>query len=152
MDKASEIVITQAIQGDIDELFELYTQLHGNTIPEMDERVKEIIRHILADPDYHLLIGRSDGRLVASVSLVVIPNLTHSQRPYALVENVITDEAYRGLSYATILLEAARAIAVSNHCYKIMLMTGSKSDKTLAFYERAGYNRQDKTAFIQWLS
>ncbi len=151
MNEASEIVITQAIHGDIDELFELYTQLHGNTIPEMDERVKETIRYILADPNYHLLIGRSDGHLVASVSMIVIPNLTHSQRPYALVENVITDEAYRGLSYATILLEAARAIAVSNHCYKIMLMTGSKSDKTLAFYERAGYNRQDKTAFIQWL-
>jgi hypothetical protein len=29
--------------------------------------------------------------------------------------------------------------------------TGSKLDSTLSFYERAGYNKNDKTAFIQWL-
>ena len=151
MDTHQTIVITQAISEDIAELFELYTKLHENTIPEMDERVNEVIRHILVDPNYHLLIGRTEVRLVASVSLLVIPNLTHNQRPYALVENVITDAMYRGHGYATMLLEAARTIAVDNHCYKIMLMTGSKSDKTLAFYERAGYNQQDKTGFIQWL-
>jgi hypothetical protein len=35
--------------------------------------------------------------------------------------------------------------------YKIMLMTGSKKESTLSFYEKAGYNRSDKTAFIQWI-
>ena len=33
-----------------------------------------------------------------------------------------------------------------------MLLTGSKSEKTLDFYRRAGYNSADKTAFIQWLN
>jgi hypothetical protein len=33
-----------------------------------------------------------------------------------------------------------------------MLMTGSKLESTFRFYERAGYNRRDKTAFIQWLN
>jgi len=32
-----------------------------------------------------------------------------------------------------------------------MLLTGSKDDKTLSFYNNAGYNSADKTAFIQWL-
>jgi hypothetical protein len=31
-----------------------------------------------------------------------------------------------------------------------MLLTGSKEQSTLDFYEHAGYNRNDKTAFIQW--
>lgn len=31
-----------------------------------------------------------------------------------------------------------------------MLLTGSKNEKTLNFYENAGYNGVDKTAFIQW--
>ena len=30
-----------------------------------------------------------------------------------------------------------------------MLLTGSKLDSTLNFYERAGYDRHEKTAFIQ---
>ncbi len=33
----------------------------------------------------------------------------------------------------------------------MMLLTGSKLDSTLNFYENAGYNKNDKTAFIMWL-
>lgn len=33
-----------------------------------------------------------------------------------------------------------------------MLLTGSKTPKTLEFYKNAGYNSTDKTAFIKWLS
>lgn len=44
-----------------------------------------------------------------------------------------------------------RAIAMQANCYKMMLLTGSKKESTLAFYARAGYNSTDKTAFIQWL-
>ena len=48
-------------------------------------------------------------------------------------------------------LEAACGIARSAGCYKVMLLTGSKQDATLRFYERAGFNQNDKTAFIRWL-
>lgn len=37
------------------------------------------------------------------------------------------------------------------NCYKMMLLTGSKKTETLRFFEKAGYNSSDKTAFIQWL-
>lgn len=33
----------------------------------------------------------------------------------------------------------------------MMLLTGSKLESTIKFYEHAGYNRNDKTAFIRWL-
>jgi len=33
----------------------------------------------------------------------------------------------------------------------MMLLTGAKDERTLRFYESAGFNREDKTAFIQWL-
>jgi hypothetical protein len=32
-----------------------------------------------------------------------------------------------------------------------MLMTGARDAGTLRFYEQAGYNSADKTAFNQWL-
>lgn len=83
--------------------------------------------------------------------LVIVPNLTQGQRPYGLIENVVTDEAHRNRGYASRLLDFAKGIATERRCYKIMLMTGSKTESTWRFYERAGYNRTDKTAFIQWL-
>ena len=33
----------------------------------------------------------------------------------------------------------------------MMLLTGSKKAGTLHFYEKAGYNSSDKTAFIHWI-
>ena len=43
------------------------------------------------------------------------------------------------------------SIPEQENCYKMMLLTGSKKPETLHFYEKAGYNSSDKTAFIQWI-
>jgi GNAT superfamily N-acetyltransferase len=67
------------------------------------------------------------------------------------VENVVTHSDFRGKGIATACLNYARDIAKSENCYKLMLLTGSKNENTLNFYRRAGYNSEDKTAFIQWL-
>ncbi len=78
-------------------------------------------------------------------------NAPFSLRPYAFVENVITDKEYRKKGFATACLNFAKEIAKRENCYKMMLLTGSKEENTLRFYEQAGYNKNDKTAFIQWL-
>ena len=49
------------------------------------------------------------------------------------------------------VLEEAVRIACENHCYKVLLTTGSKRESTLRFYREAGFNDQDKTAFVRWL-
>ena len=82
---------------------------------------------------------------------VIIPNLTRGVRPYALVENVVTHKDYRNRGYATAVLQKAKQTAEESNCYKMMLLTGAKDEKTLRFYQKSGYNSSDKTAFIQWL-
>jgi GNAT superfamily N-acetyltransferase len=129
----------------------LYTELHDNPFPLIDDRVLRVWESMQSDPGHHVIGGFLGKELVSSCILLVVPNLTHGQRPYALIENVITAEKARGKGYAGEVLSYARQEAVNANCYKIMLMTGSKKDQTLGFYERNGYNRTDKTAFIQWL-
>ena len=90
--------------------------------------------------------------IVSSCVCVIIPNLTRSVRPYAFIENVVTRIDVREQGFASECLEYAKKIAQQNNCYKIMLLTGSKKEKTLNFYKNMGYNSTDKTAFIQWLS
>lgn len=143
--------IRKAQSDDLAPLLELYTQLHGNAIPRFDDKLAMLWNDILADKNHYILIGVSDGMIVSSCVLVIVPNLTHNQQPYALIENVVTHEAYRNRGYATRLLRFAREAAIRHGCYKMMLMTGSKLESTWRFYEKAGYNRTDKTAFIQWL-
>jgi GNAT superfamily N-acetyltransferase len=48
-------------------------------------------------------------------------------------------------------MQKATEKARSANCYKIMLLTGAKVESTLRFYEKCGFNRKDKTAFILWL-
>ena len=83
---------------------------------------------------------------------MIVPNLTRGIRPYAIVENVVTHGDYRKCGFAHACLDYAKEIAVRNNCYRIMLCTGSKNPEILHFYENAGYNRTDKTAFNQWLN
>lgn len=141
------LIAAHELQG----LLQLYTHLHGNPMPEETEELRTLWREMLADPHHRIVVLEQEEQLVSSCVLAVIPNLTHGQRPYALVENVVTHPDFRGKGYATACLSEAKRLAMLEGCYKIMLMTGSKRESTLCFYERAGYNRQDKTAFIQWL-
>lgn len=144
-------MIREITDSDFDGLMRLYMQLHDNPFPEKDERVMSTWKAILADKNHHIIIADENGRIVSSCVCVIIPNLTRGQRPYAFIENVITDMDLRKKGYATACLDYARKIAESENCYKMMLLTGSKDDSVLSFYEQAGYNKNDKTAFIQWL-
>ncbi len=145
------MTVREAEQRDLKGLLALYTHLHDNPIPPDSEALSALWQRILSDESHHILLAEEDGQIVSSCVVVMIENLTHCQRPYALVENVVTVPGYRGRGLATACLDHAKQLAVKENCYKIMLMTGSREESTLHFYEKAGYNRNDKTAMIQWL-
>lgn len=145
-------MIREAEKRDLQEILELYLFLHETDIPEETEQLKTTWDTIVNDENHHLIVCEIDGKIVASCVCVIIPNLTRNVRPYAFIENVVTHGDFRGKGYATACLNYARKIAEDNNCYKMMLLTGSKEEKTLHFYENAGYNSSDKTAFIQWLN
>ena len=144
-------MVREANKNDLDAILELYLYLHEDSIPEHDEHLVETWDQIIDDPNHHLIVNEIDGKIISSCVCVIIPNLTRNVRPYAFVENVVTHEDYRGHGYAGECLDYAKKISVENNCYKMMLLTGSKKESTLHFYEKAGYNSSDKTAFIQWL-
>lgn len=144
-------MIREIVNEDFNGLMELYMQLHDNPMPEKTSKVMELWNRILKDKEHHIIVAEEEGRIVSSCVCVIIPNLTHNQRPYAFIENVVTDKDYRNKGLATACLNYAKEIAVKEKCYKLMILTGSKKESTLNFYERAGYNQNDKTAFIQWI-
>lgn len=145
------IMIREAKQNDLEELLQLYLDLHVTNIPEDSKHLRNTWDTIINDPNRHLIICEIDGRIAASCVCVIIPNLTRNVRPYDFVENVVTHKSYRNNGYATACLNYARQIAKEHDCYKLMLLTGAKDEHTLNFYRNAGYNSSDKTAFIQWM-
>ncbi len=144
-------MIREITKDDFEGLMRLYTQLHNNPMPEKNSDVLELWSSVVNNKDHHIIVAEEEGKIVSSCVCVIIPNFTHNQRPYAFVENVITDETYRKKGLATQCLNYAKEIALKEKCYKIMLLTGSKEESTLNFYKKAGYNSNDKKAFIQWI-
>ena len=144
-------MVREVVKEDLDSLLELYLFLHEDSIPEHDKHLEETWEQILEDPNHHLIVNEIDGQIVSSCVCVIIPNLTRSVRPYAFVENVVTHAEHRRKGYAGECLTYAKKIAEQENCYKMMLLTGSKKPETFHFYEQAGYNSSDKTAFIQWI-
>lgn len=144
-------MIREIKECDFKGLMTLYTQLHNNILPKKTENIISLWEQILNDKNHHIIVAEEDGKIVSSCVCVIIPNLTHNQQPYALIENVITDEKYRNKGLATQCLDYAKNIAIRENCYKLMLLTGSKKESTLNFYRKSGYNSEDKTAFIQWI-
>ena len=144
-------MIREANKDDLKELLELYLYLHEENLPNQDQHLEDTWKQIMEDKNHHIIVNEIDGKIVSSCVCVIIPNLTRNVRPYAFVENVVTHADYRKKGYASECLNYAKTIAKNENCYKMMLLTGSKRETTLRFYENAGYNSNDKTAFIQWL-
>ena len=141
--------------NDYDGLMKLYTHLHDREPPkalaDLDEDGRALWTRILGDRDYHIIVAEEDGMIVSSCTCVVIPNLTRGHRPYAFVENVVTHADYHKRGLASACLARAEQVAREAGCYKMMLMTGAKDAGTLHFYEQAGFDRHEKTAFIMRL-
>jgi GNAT superfamily N-acetyltransferase len=130
-------------------LLDLYRHLRDADAPlPADDVLWQVWEEILQDPKMRVLVADLDGSLVASCTLAIIPNLTRGARPYGLVENVVTHSAHRRQGIGTRLLRHALQTAWEWNCYKVMLLTGSKSEGTLQFYEQAGFRKGIKTGFI----
>jgi GNAT superfamily N-acetyltransferase len=135
--------------ADLDALLSLYTQLHPNdeTLPARSV-VDRIWRAILADPAQIYLGGFTGERLVCACHATVILNLTRGARPYAVIENVVTDGTNRRRGWGANVMHALIDRCWERDCYKIMLMSGVARSEVHAFYEALGFDRTSKQAFV----
>jgi GNAT superfamily N-acetyltransferase len=135
--------------GDLRSLLTLYEHLRSMDVPlPAEPAVQAVWNELMSDPRHRYYGGFVDEQLVASCTLIVVPNLTRGCRPYGLVENVVTHASHRRRGYGSALLNAALAEAWSARCYKVMLLTDRKDEATFRFYEAAGFDRLAKQAFV----
>lgn len=137
-----------AREDDLTEILRLYRQLQPSDPPLSDETATETFSAILAGPGTTIMVLDGTHGLVATAYLNVMPNLTRAAAPYAVVENVVVDEAVRGTGLGKEIMAATLDAAWAAGCYKVMLLTGSKRASTHAFYRACGLDPDEKTAYI----
>jgi GNAT superfamily N-acetyltransferase len=135
--------------NELDQLLDLYQYLNPDD-PKLEkgQNLTRLWQAICDDPFYFCFVIHEGGKLVSACNLIIIRNLTRNARPYALIENVVTHADYRNKGYGTAILKKAVDVARENNCYKVMLMTSRKEESVLGFYEKAGFDKGDKTGFV----
>lgn len=134
---------------DLDPLLALFAQLNPRDAPLPPRADTESIwRDLLRMPGCTVFGGFADSALIATCTLVVVPNLTRGGRPWGVIENVVTHEAWRRQGHGRRLLAHALEHAWALGCYKVMLQTGRRDDATIRFYAGAGFDPHEKQSFV----
>jgi GNAT superfamily N-acetyltransferase len=139
-----DVRVREAVEADLPRLVELAAQLSldepreelGPPLPEGYRRAFEEIR---GDPRQRLFVLEAGGRIAGSAVLIIVPNLSHQGRPYAIVENVVVDTGERGSGYGALLMGHLIEEARRAGCYKVSLTSSKRRPDAHRFYERLGF-------------
>lgn len=144
-----KIIIREAGRHELTHILDLYKDLHtqDDPLPEKSE-LERIWGDIYENPLLKYLVLESEGEIVSTCALSIIPNLTRGARPYGLIENVVTKKKYQGKGFGTAIIKYALKNAWELNCYKVMLLTSIKDEKVRRFYKKAGLKEGIKTGFV----
>ncbi len=136
--------VRPATEADLPRIVELLAQLslhapQENLAAPVPESYRRAFQQISADPRQRLFVVEDDGRIVGTACLIIVPNLSHQGKPYAMVENVVVDATERSAGYGELLMRHAIAEAQRARCYKLALTSNKRRPDAHRFYQRLGF-------------
>lgn len=143
----NKTIIRNAVEADLPNLISLYSELNPEDDYSQVSKVKSALNEIFKSDHFTLFVLEYDGQLVSSCYLNIIPNISRGCKPYALIENVITQKAFRKHGFGSQIMKHAIEYARSQNCYKVMLLTGRKDQEVHKFYQALGFDGATKTGY-----
>lgn len=137
-----DLQIREAVRADLPRIIELTAQLlddPGEDYAATPEAYARAFTEIGADQRQTLFVAERGGVVVGSLVLVIVPNLGRHGRPYAVLENIVVDEAHRGGGVGEEMVRHAVALAREANCYKVGLTSRTHRTDAHRFYERLGF-------------
>lgn len=139
------MIIRALHSGDFAAALRLYRILTRDPVPVSDSRAA--FDAVLSHSGTTVFGMEHEGGIIAMTTLHLLPNMTSGGRPYALVENVVTDTEYRGQGVGRQVLQACIDHAQSEDAYKVMLLTGDARG-VRGFYEKLGFSGHEKHGLV----
>jgi GNAT superfamily N-acetyltransferase len=140
--RQGKITIRRARERDLPAINSLYGELKPGEYESYAPSAAKLragFQRIARSRDHHLIVAECDGEIVGTLHVHIFRHLGHGVRPSAIVENVVVTEAMRSRGIGEKMLEAARAIAIRERCYKLSLTSRSHRQAAHRFYERLGW-------------
>ena len=142
--KSSGLTIRRAVEADLPRIVELLSHLSLGDDRESPgepllESYRAAFRQIQADPGQQLVLAEVERHVVATLVLIIVPNLSHRGRPWCCVDNVVVDDRARGKGYGEALVRYAIEEARRAGCYKVSLTSNKRRTEAHRFYEKLGF-------------
>ena len=138
-------IVRVATEEDITRILELYHQLAIYTSqaelrqsPSLDD-YRRVFVEICALPGHELLVAEDEGEVVGTMVLLIVPNLSHSALPWALVENIVVDKRCQRQGIGKLLMNYAIARAKETGCFKLVLSSDKRRKEAHQFYRSLGF-------------
>ena len=136
--------IRRATEADLPRIVELLSQLslgddRDSPAEPLPESYRAAFHQIEADSRQQLLVAEAEGRVVATATLGIIPNLSYRGRPWAFMEGLVVDSSARGKGYGEALLRYAIEEARRAGCYKVSLTSNKRRVEAHRFYQKMGF-------------
>ena len=106
------------------------------------QKMAEKMKKIAKNEDNYLLVAENteNGDLCGSLIGVVFEDICDTCKPILLVENVVTDEKYRGKGIGRGMFEAVEAWGKEKECHYCILVSGLQRTGAHKFYDAIGYS------------
>ncbi len=147
IDKEGSLEYRTARKNDLPGLLALYKQLN----PEEElidlKKAYSIWETTEKSNTTRYFVAMDDAKAVSTCNITLVPNLTRNGKPFAIIENVITDNNYRRQGIGKKVIENAVQYAKENNCYKVVLLSSAKRIESHKFYESIGFNGNSKKGF-----
>jgi ribosomal protein S18 acetylase RimI-like enzyme len=142
-DLTGHVEVRPARIQDAAPLHQLYCELadgRADARPAGVDLTGEILTEIVGQPGRRLLVAEVEGgQLAGTVDVLLVTNLTHTGRPWAVVENVVVATVHRRRGIGRALMEEAMGQARRVGCYKVQLTSGKHRAEAHAFYRSLGF-------------
>ncbi len=140
------VVVRDAVAADVKAIVALMNQLalDGAVRETADAAVYDrAFAEIDADPHLFIVVAVAPGQhsdvVVGSISLSMIPNLSHGGRPVATLESAVVDNAHRGKGIGEALVVECVARARAAGCFRVQLTSNNTREDAHRFWKRCGF-------------
>ena len=132
--------ITSTSTALFEALEKLLPQLSTSATTPSTEHIEELLHN----DNTHLFVAKIEGKIVGMLTLVVVDIPTGRK---AWIEDVVVDEAARGLHIGAALVEHAKEEAQRLGAKKIYLTSNPSRKAAHALYSKCGFGAYDTAVF-----
>jgi len=151
MEQIMEIIMREAVEADLPDILELYSQLgqdEGEVLSQ--EQAQKIFNKIKLYPDYSLHLATIDNRAVGVLALLIMDNFGHMAAPSAVLEDVVVAAGLRGQGVGSKMMEYANGLCRQKGCYKMTFSSNINRVDAHRFYESLGFKKHGYSFYVSY--